>query len=406
MTVIVAWAGPPAPAPAAETPSIAAVPAGIQRLLDARGRAYERHDRELLAGTLTGRVFTARQLAALDAAAPLTFSRYSFRASTQFTGDIAGARVRALYPDKQVAAYHVVEENTIRDYDLQPYVEDDFFTFVRDREQPDDPYGGWRLASGSDFEVLGGFSAYHPWDSGLVATASSEHFLLLSHPDQIARVRPALDIAEAAYAKVARFWPRPIGARYVIIAPSNAEELGKLIAATIDLGKFVAFAASTERREEGWAPGGVRLFVQLSRFERYDAAGKEVVLAHELIHAVTRPVSGPFFPSWLEEGVAMYGAEPLQLAPARPGEHDRFPTDDQFFVGPTAGIVGVYYQSQVAVAVLAQRYQVSGLATMYETLGRARVAAGTDDYQVREAVKSSLGWTVEGWTEAWRRRLR
>lgn len=394
------------PGPASSEPKIAEVPAGIVRLLADRGKAFVDRNRPLLGQTLAPGPFAERQLRAFDNLGELAFATFSFRATTRYVADAATPRVRALHRGKQVVAYHVIEESAVHGVETEPYVEHDFFTFVRDEPDPSDTYDGWRLASDADFEPLGVFSAEHLWDAAPVAMVSSPHFVLLTHPDMTRKLSGVLDIAEKAYDAIKKFWPRPIGERYVVIAPSTTEELGKIIQATFDLSKFVAFASGTERREDGWAPGGVRMFLQIDHFLRYNAAGKQVVLAHELLHAVTRPVAGPFMPVWLEEGLAMHASEPEHRKELRRVRApDAFPTDDAFFLGSTRDILNVYYLSQSAVAAFAERYPAGKLADFYEALGKARVTAGTEEYHLRDALSSSVGWTVEEWTAAWRDRV-
>jgi hypothetical protein len=392
----------------AAPPKVADVPGGIVRLLDDRGKAYSTKDRGLLERTLVPGDFRAAQLAAFDHAVALDFSTFSFRANTQFAGDIATARVRTRYPGRAVSAFQVTEESAIAGIETVPYAEEDFFTFVRDPGDAADPYDGWRTASSTDFEPLGIFSAVHLWDSGAIALARSDHFLLITHPDRIGSVRPAIDQAERSLREAKRFWPRPLDPRYVIVVPSTADELSRMLQSTVDVSKFVAFAAATTKRDEGWEPVGVRVFIQLSHFQTYDDAGKRAVLTHELIHAITRPVSGPFLPTWVEEGLAMFGAEGEDgLSRARRASlPEAFPADEDFFVGATSGIVLTYSRAQAAIASLAKRNADDGVARFYEALGRKRVDPGTKDYQLRRALQESVSWTVEDWTKAWQAHLR
>jgi hypothetical protein len=396
-------AAAPAQLPAAQTPAPVApkVPEAIQRLLDDRAKAIAGHDRALLERTLDPGDFARSELTALDNAGGLAIDSFRLRATTQFAGDLAWPRVTARYPT-QVSAWHVIEESRIGGHDLIPYVEDAFYTFVRTGPAPQDPYDGWRVVSMSDFEPLGAYSAVHLWDRGPVVSASSEHFLVLAHADRIERARALLPDAETAWQAVKKFWPGEIGSRYIVIAPSDEAELGDMIHSTVDLSKFVAFAAATARTEKGFEPAGVRIYLQMSHLEKYAASGRRVVLSHELIHAVTRGESGPFMPIWVEEGLAVLGSEPLNKSLARLGSHERFPADDEFSTGPTRDIVAVYYQSQLAVRALADRAGVEGVKRFYDSLGAARVSPGTKDYHVQRALSEANGWTVDEWTKAWR----
>jgi hypothetical protein len=268
-------------------------------------------------------------------------------------------------------------------------------------------YGGWRLASKKDLDVVGFFSPYHLWDEAEVTSVASKRFLLLTHPDVVDVMRPVLQIAERAYDRVAQFWPRQLRDRYVIIAPSTTAELGRIMHETVDLEKFVAFVSAGAERADGWEPTDPRVFVHISHLRRYSPAAQTEIVAHELIHAVTRETSGPNVPTWVEEGLANLGGgtggRPSRASAG--GLPDEFPSQDRFTTGPVGGIQSVYDQSQVAIATLRDRFGRDGLAKFYEELGSRRVAVGTEDHHVRDAVKESVGWTYEQWLTEWRKRL-
>lgn len=402
LAALVPWAG----ARASTEPE--GPPAGIVRLLQDRGRAYETQDRDLLEGTLVPGPFRREQLDVFDRAGAVRFGAYQVAVSTRFSGDIAGARVRSLYPGAAVAAYHATEETVLDGVENRPFVEEVFLTFTREESEAGDPYDGWRLASDTDFDVLGGLSARYPWHFGDVEAVRSDRFLMLAHPSQVPELRGIVRVAEEAYDEVAAFWPRPVGERYVIVVPRTADDLRRMIRATVDLSKFVAFAGGSVRRDPGWEPAGVRLYVNLERFRVYGEQGQRVTLGHELIHAVTRPAAGPFVPFWVEEGLAMMGSEPeegIRHARGRPVPH-AFPTDDAFFVGPVGDIVRTYRRSQVALEVLRAREGIDGVADFYEALGAAREAPGTETYHVARALRESVGWDASEWERAWLERLR
>lgn len=397
-----AWAGPLRGEAATQEASSA--PAGIQRLLEDRSNAYVSGDRELLAGTLADEV-QEPEMEAFDAASELRFDAYRVRVSTQFSEDIATPRVRDRYPDREVAAFHVVLETRIAGAEAVPYVENAFFTFAR--SESDGRYGGWRLASTRDFEVLGVHSARQLWDGGRVEAIESEHFLFLTHPEAVEEVRGVVDQAEEAYEEVRAFWPREIGRRYVVQVPSSSEELQEMIHSTVDLSKFVAFAARSFDLEAGWEPAAVRIFLNPPNFRRYAAEGRRAIFAHELLHAVTTPQAGPAVPVWVEEGLAeaATGSEERPRLARQGPTPERFPPDEAFRIGPTGDIVRTYGQAQVAMQLVLDRFGVEAAARFYEAVGGARVAPGTSEYQVRRAASEELGWSVEEWQDTWRDRL-
>jgi hypothetical protein len=397
---------PHAPARAQRSvPQIEPVPASITRLLDDYGRAFQTKDAGLLGRMLVGPL-KETELGALANAADVPFRSFRVRATTQYSGNLASARIRREYPGQQVAAYHILEDSAL-DIEATPYADDGAFTFVRAHPDPRDRYDGWRLRSKSDLDILGFFSPFHLWDAGRVSVLRSAHFLLLTHPEVTEEMRPVLNVAERGYARATSFWPRPVRERYVILVPATTAELGQLIHATVDLEKFVAFVAAGASQEQGWEPTGPRMFVHLQHFRNYAEEGRLQIVAHELLHAITRPVTGPHIPSWVEEGLANTGGgNGARASQARSGAVPHvFPTDDRFASGPVGEIVVSYDQAQLAIEVLVERVGREGLAQFYERLGSARIVGGTDIYHVRRALKEALGWSVDDWLAEWRKRL-
>lgn len=389
----------------ASSAEIEAVPSGIVKLLGDYGRAFVAKDRALMESTLDPALRDS-ELRAFDNATDVPFRTFEVRAKTQYSGNLAYSRVRERYPGREVVAYQITEKTAL-DIESEAYEEDGAFTFVRDRPMAADAYDGWRLASKEDLAILGFFSPYHLWDTGPVNILRSSRFVLLTHPEIVDEMRPVLEIAERAYAKAAEFWPRTVTARYAILVPATTQELGRLIHATFDLGKFVAFVSAGANMEGAWVPTGPRVIVHLSHLRNYGAEGQLEIVAHELLHAFTRPISGPHVPVWVEEGLANAGggrgARPSQ-AGSGPAPTE-FPSDEEFLTGPVNDIIVRYDQSQVAIEVLIDRFGREALARFYEKLGSARVVPGTDEYHVRHAIRTSLDWTQDDWIDAWRERL-
>jgi hypothetical protein len=391
---------------AAAEPKIADTPGGISKLLDDYGRAFEDRDASVLRRTTASGPFAERELKALANAADVPFTGFDVTATTRFSGNLASARIRKTYEGLEVATRHVIVETTF-DVEDEPYVEDGAFTFAREAADLSDPYGGWRLVSKSDLDALGFFSPHFLWDEAPVAVQRSRHFLLLTHPEIADEMRPVLEVAESGLDAANAFWPRPSRERFTIIVPSTTAELGRIIRTTVDLGKFVAFVSAGVDRSEGWSPAQPRLYVHLSHLRNYNTGGQLEILTHELIHAVTRPASGPHMPTWVEEGIAnLGGGSGGRRSRAREGPvPDDFPRDEEFVTGPLSEIQRRYDQGQVAIQVLIDRKGREAMARFYETLGKAREAAGTDRYLLEQAVERSLDWTIDDWIAEWRKAL-
>ncbi len=388
------------PAQTVEAPEVGSVPAGVTKVLENYGRAYATRDEGLLRRSVAEQLLPS-ELESLRNTSGMRFETFSVHASTQYSGDLASDRVRSLYPGREVASYNVHEQTKIAG-ESSTFEEDGIYTFTRDRGSDD-----WHLASKKDFDVLAAFSPVHIWDGGPVAVLKSAHFTLLTHPETQEEMRPVMDIAEQGYAKVDRFWPRPLPANFVIIAPSTSDELRNMLHETVDIGNFVAFVVSGVNRERGWSPTGPRVVIQLSHFRNYNREAQIEILAHELTHAITRPVAGPKIPLFVEEGLAnaVGGEGGRPPSSFRPPTVDDFPTDEGFSIGPVAQIQSLYDRSQIAMQALIDAFGAEGTVRFYETLGKRRVVPGDDQYHVRRAVEEATDWSYEEWLAAWRKKL-
>jgi hypothetical protein len=226
---------------------------------------------------------------------------------------------------------------------------------------------------------------------------------MLTHPGTAESMRPLLEVSERAYDIAAEFWPGDQADRYVMIVPSTTEQLGRILHETVDLGKFVAFVGAGADRTNGWEPTGPRVFIHLSHLRRYNTAQQTEIIAHELLHAITRPISGPMTPTWIEEGLANLGAGG-RIGPLGSGSADTFPTNDLFVTGSVQDIQASYARAQLAIVTIVDERGKDGLERFYSELGSRRVTAGTDEYHVRDAIADS-GWSYGAWLDAWRERL-
>lgn len=387
-------------------PVIERVPEPIVQLLADYSRAWRTKDPGLLSATLD-EAMQPKELRALANAKDVPFTTFEVEASTQFSGNLASPRIKAKYRGVDVATYEI-EERTRIGSETQTFAEPGAFTFTRSTPGPDERYDGWHITSKSDLDVLGFFSPYHLWDEKPVTVLTSERFVILTHEDVLGAVRSAQQAAEAAYDHDAKFWPEPLTDRFVMVVPSTTDELRRVMHETVNLTKFVAFVASGSDRATGWEPTGPRIFVHLDHLRNYAPASQLEIIAHELIHAFTRKISGPKLTSWIEEGIANLGGgsggRPLRIPPQT--KSDNFPTDDEFFAGPVGDIQTVYDKGQLAIEVLDDRFGRAGLVKFYKELGSRRVVAGTEEYHIRDAVTDSVGWSYDEWLAAWRERLR
>ena len=236
---------------------------------------------------------------------------------------------------------------------------------------------------------------------------TSGHFLLLTHPDVTQEVRPWLLVAEKSYTRASAFWPGSSEKYIVIEVPSTAAELQRITHDTADLSNFVAFVASSVNREHGFTPTGPRMFVNVGHLLKYPESAQLSIFAHELIHVLTREVSGPNVPTWIEEGLANVGGGASDLfARVQTGPPpSTFPTSERFVTGAVTQIQAAYAQSQVAIQVLIDKFGRDAMERFYKALGAQRIVAGTEQYHVRKALLDTLHWSYDDWIAAWRKRL-
>ncbi len=388
------------------TPEIQQVPSAITSLLDDYGRAWQTHDVTLLGKTTSGK-FARTDSRALANAGEVNFAEFKVRTLTQFSGNLAYSRIRSLYPHMDVRTYQIEQDTRIA-YESKSYEEDGAFTFIRPPSGGGD-YDGWRIASKNDLDVLGFFSPSNLWDSSPVSILNGQHFIILTHPVVTQEVRPWLAVAEKAFARASAFWPGSDVKTIVMEVPATQAELGAITHDTADLSNFVAFVSSGVSREHGYAPTGPRMFVNIGHLLHYPESAQISVLAHELIHALTRNESGPNTPTWVEEGLADDGGgtESLFSHVLRgAGAPTNFPPAEKFVTGGVSDIQAAYAEADVAMQVLLDKFGRPGVVKFYRALGAERVVPGTETYQVRKALQDSLHWTYDDWVAAWRQRLR
>jgi hypothetical protein len=379
----------PVPRPTALTGKLAE----IQGLLDQRAGALMEGDRERFLGTLdrdAGSEFSRRQRRLFDGFQRLPLVDYRLDVSLDVFGELTGTEERRRYGNAaQPTVLHVEQRYRLRGYDPVPALEDLFLTFVR-RPQ------GWRVVSDGDLDDLTLHSGRLLWEFGPIATRQSEHFLYVSHPDLAGRGDTILPAAERALDRVAEVWPLEFRRKVVILAPSESEELVRIIQAQFDVDVFVAFAYSGLDRDRTWDLVGHRIILHWDNFSAQSDAVQQSILTHELLHIATRELTGPFVPAFVDEGVAEWvttDASTLLLAiRVAAGIFDRrFPLDHEFITGDNDDIVNSYQESYSFIRYADERFGPRAVADFYRRLGRSRVSPGTWRYHVDRAMRGAFG---------------
>ncbi|MDQ1446029.1 MAG: hypothetical protein QOI20_2493 [Acidimicrobiaceae bacterium] len=380
----------PGPVRAADDPLVA-----VQRLLDTRVAAVGSGDKAEFMGTVDPQAaasFKDAQARLFDGLHSLPLAVYALEARTRDSGDLSPRGAGTFLPETR-------QRMRFKDYDATDALESLWLTYV----QRD---GRWYVAADDDPSPLGLDTARGLWDFGPVSAQPTPHFLLLSHPAQADRARALGALAEKAVAVLSQRWPQPWPGRIPLVLPGSIDELAAIIQSTVDLTKFVAFVSYGSNRDEGWTPTAPRIYIQDRNLSGYSDRFQTETLVHELDHAAVAPISGPFVPAWVHEGVAEWVASgnPVSKRSNRVSDrsdHSHLPRDYSFTTGSQGSIVHLYSASKAAVSVLAGAKGTAAPAAFVKDLGQVRVAPGSVDYQVDAALRRSLGLGLADLESLW-----
>lgn len=321
---------------------------------------------------------------------------YSLTARVEDTGDLSRA-AQGRYGNAPLFLPETRQRLRLKDYDATDAVDSLWLTFV----QRD---GRWYIGGDSDLSLLGLDTARGVWDFGPVTVQSTPHLLLLSHPAEAPRAKALGDIAEAAVAALAGRWTLPWPGKIPLILPGTNAELGAVLQATVDLDKFVAFVSYGSVRDSGYEPTAPRIYIQDKNLAKYGRAFQVETLTHELTHAAVAPISGPFIPAWVHEGLADWVATGRSTTEHRPsGSAPTLPRDFDFVTGDQASIVRAYGEARSAMSSLAAAKGVDAPSAFMRELGSVRTAPGTDDYQADAALRRAAGMGVADLESLWAR---
>ncbi|MEA2499555.1 MAG: hypothetical protein QOH26_1960 [Actinomycetota bacterium] len=343
--------------------------------------------------------------------APLPLQSYELTAAWGRAGDLVRPSDARRYPGADEVAIPVTEERySIEGFDPQPAAEDLFYTFVKRDDR-------WLIAEDTDLDDLSFYSARHVWDFGPIEIDRSPHFMVISHPCGAGEgttdgcqpfSQGIVDIAERALRRTDAYWSLPWQGKVVILVPGSTEELSRMIQATFELDDFVAFAYSTEDVELGYEYTGHRIMLNPTAISGRAESQVLQILAHELTHIASRPVSGPFVPVFVEEGIAEYvgyaGERSLAFFDSRvaSGLFDRqLPQDYEFLTGGGAEIYNSYQEGQSAVRYFIERWGLEEFLRFYRRLGAKHIAPGLSRWHLDRAMKRTVGVGIDAFGRAW-----
>ena len=281
----------------------------IQAVLDEREAAIRTGDRETFLATVdpgADKEFKARQAALFDGLRSVPLSSYELIVRPDEVPDLAGG-LDERYTADDVFLPPVESRYRIEGVDAVDALDGFFYTFLLRQ-------GRWRIVSDTDVEDLGLPSSRNLWDFGPVARARSPHFTVLFDSADRTRAESLLRLAEEARDQLATSFNRPLPDQVLLILPHSVDQLAEMLQSTFDLSNFVAFAAASVDRDEGWESTAPRVFAQDVNLARSRRSFQLETLHHEFVHVAA------YFP-WLllavlDEGLA--GGVRVRCAPDIP----------------------------------------------------------------------------------------
>jgi hypothetical protein len=339
--------------------------------------------------TAQGRLFDGLRTVPLE--------RFELQARTDATGDL-GTGLSPKYKNARVFLPETRMVYKIAGYDERDAVDNLWYTYV-ERD------GKWFIAGDTDLEDVGILTARGLWDFGAVQEQRSEHFIILSHPEQSERAAALIGIAEESAATLLGRWDQPWSGRIPVVLPGSLDELAKLLQSTFDLTKFVAFVVYQPIRDDGWFTTAPRVYVQDRNLSRYTRPFQLSTLTHELDHAAVAPFAGPAIPAWVHEGVADWVATGKSAGERKPrGSDGVLPRYYLFTTGSWADIVRSYGESRSAISYRAARFGDGAPSRFIKALGDLGPVAGSVDHNVDATLRRLFNISLADFQTGWARR--
>lgn len=329
--------------------------------------------------------------------------RYVLSAPVTDPSVIAPAQARL---DGRVVILHVRLEYAFAVVDPAPTGKDLWLTAVRRGS-------GWKLAADSDAATTGGASWQGPWDFGPLIVRSGAHTLVLAHPAHRSDAVTFQTLVERAVPVVAGVWGSQWDEHVAVLIPDTQAEFAAVTGDLADSHDLAAVAVADSVTADGTVLGA-RIVLNPGNLSRLDAAGRRLVVQHELTHIATRAQTSDQMPSWLIEGFADYlgnlgSGQPVRTAAAELAAEVRggslpaaLPTDADFG-GAYSRLPQVYEESWLACRLIARRIGQSGLVRFYKLVSAAaRIDPAT---AVGTGLRQLLSTDLAGFTAAWRTEL-
>jgi hypothetical protein len=192
-----------------------------------------------------------------------------------------------------------------------------------------------------------------------------------------------------------------VPAQIVVILPHTLEQLREILQATFDLSNFVAFASASVDRDDNWQATAPRVYVQDTNLARSRREFQLQTFHHEFAHVAAFPLAGPAVPSWIHEGTADWMASGENPPAEVDGTDAILPDEWEFTTGGGDSILRAYDESASAMAFLAAKKGKSAPLDLLVRVGQTRVAAGTSEYHVDQALQAVYGAGLDQFQKDW-----
>jgi hypothetical protein len=330
---------------------------------------------------------------------PLQTWRYVLTSAVSSPDVLAAAAQRL---GGRVVIVRVGLQYALRGVDPLPTSKDLWLSAVR-------RHGQWLLASDSDVANAGGSSWQGPWEFGPLAVRQGPHTLVLAHPGHVADSVTFGDLVEKSVPVVTRVWGSGWNDNVAVLIPDTPAEFVAVTGSVGDSHDVAAVAIA-----DGVDPNGIvlgaRIVINPSTLTQLDAAGRRLVVQHELTHIAARVATSDQMPTWVIEGFADYvgnldsgrtarvtAAE--LAAEVRSGKLPAQLPTAQDFDGSNPRLPQVYEESWLACRLIASRVGEQGLVRFYKAVSKAAVTdqQGAVAVALRTIMKTTPAQFIAGW---------
>jgi hypothetical protein len=236
---------------------------------------------------------------------------------------------------------------------------------------------------------------------GSVTTVTGAHATVLGVGTSRSRLAPYATLADRAVTAVTRVWGSAGWSGAVVVeVPATEAQFAALLSVSAASYRDVAAVTTGEIGR----PASDRVYVNPDAFASLSAAGRQVVMTHEVTHVATRAWTTTKTPAWLAEGAADYTGyldsgipvagivSELHAELAGGTRITALPSDADFAgTDPAAA----YELAWLACRLVAQTYGQPRLVALYH-------AVGTRSGGPAAQFPAVLGVSYAAFTTAWR----